>query len=143
MIALYSNQMIFATMFKYMVAILTVLVSVLIILSGFGRLSVGKTFLISALVLAFVYSFLIPPFCVPDERAHIDAVYTISNEMLGISEIPAQGRIYKRADDIDATKEKYHGCYNRNVTGKRLKICLEGLVMRLCRWHLQTIRSEM
>ena len=43
MIALYSNQMIFATMFKYMVAILTVLVSVLIILSGFGRLSVGKT----------------------------------------------------------------------------------------------------
>lgn len=33
MIALYSNQMIFATMFKYMVAILTVLVSVLIILS--------------------------------------------------------------------------------------------------------------
>ena len=125
MIALYSNQMIFATMFKYMVAILTVLVSVLIILSGFGRLSVGKTFLISALVLAFVYSFLIPPFCVPDERAHIDAVYTISNEMLGISEIPAQGRIYKRADDIDATKEN-----TMDVTTERYRETFEDMFGR-------------
>lgn len=125
MIALYSNQMIFATMFKYMVAILTVLVSVLIILSGFGRLSVGKTFLISALVLAFVYSFLIPPFCVPDERAHIGAVYTISNEMLGISEIPAQGRIYKRADDIDATKEN-----TMDVTTERYRETFEDMFGR-------------
>ena len=85
--------MIFATMFKYMVAILTVLVSVLIILSGFGRLSVGKTFLIYCTgTCVCIQFYCIPPFCVPDERAHIDAVYTISNEMLGISEIPAQGK---------------------------------------------------
>lgn len=122
MIALYSNQLIFATMFKYMVIVLTVLLSALIILSGFGRLSVGKTFLISALVLAFVYSFLIPPFCVPDERAHIDAVYTISNEMLGINEIPASGRIYKRADDIDATKEN-----TMDVTTERYRETFENI----------------
>ena len=122
MIALYSNQLIFATMFKYMVIILTILMSVLIILYGLGRLSVGKTFLISALVLAFVYSFLIPPFCVPDERAHIDAVYTISNEMLGINEIPASGRIYKRADDIDATKEN-----TMDVTTERYRETFENI----------------
>lgn len=122
MIALYTNQLIFATMFKYMVIILTILMSVLIILYGLGRLSVGKTFLISALVLAFVYSFLIPPFCVPDERAHIDAVYTISNEMLGINEIPASGRIYKRADDIDATKEN-----TMDVTTERYRETFENI----------------
>lgn len=122
MIALYSNQLIFATMFKYMVIILTVLLSALIILFGFGRLSVGKTFLISALVLAFVYSFLIPPFCVPDERAHIDAAYIISNEILGINEIPAPGRIYKRADDIDATKEN-----TMDVTTERYRETFENI----------------
>lgn len=105
MIALYSNQTALGTIFKYMVIILTVLLSFLIVLSEFGKLSIGKTFVISALVLAFIYSFLIPPFCVPDERAHIDAAYIISNEILGINEIPAPGRIYKRADDIDLTKE--------------------------------------
>ena len=105
MIALYSNQLIFATVFQYMVMILTVLLSVLIIWSGFGGLSTGKTFVISAVVLSFVYSFLIPPYCVPDERAHIDATYRISNEIMGIDDIPAPARIYKRADDIDPTKE--------------------------------------
>lgn len=99
----------------------------------------GKTFLISALVLAFVYSFLIPPFCVPDERAHIDAVYTISNEMLGISEIPAQGRIYKRADDIDATKEN-----TMDVTTERYRETFEDMFGRsgdeTLQVALQTIR---
>lgn len=122
MIALYSNQTSLGTMFKYMVTILTVLLSVLIILSEFGKLSIGKTFVISALVLAFIYSFLIPPFCVPDERAHIDAVYIISNEMLGIKDIPASGRIYKRADDIDETKEN-----TMDVTTERYRETFENI----------------
>ena len=137
MIALYSNQMIFATMFKYMVTILTVLLSVLIILSEIGSLSVGKTFVISALVLAFVYSFLIPPFCVPDERAHIDAVYTISNEMLGIKEIPAPGRIYKRADDIDATKEN-----TMDVTTERYRETFENIFKKSADETLQVTYAD-
>ena len=125
MIALYSNQTSLGTMFKYMVTILTILLSVLIILSEFGNLSTGKTFVISALMLAFIYSFLIPPFCVPDERAHIDAAYIISNEILGINEIPAPGRIYKRADDIDLTKEN-----TMNVTTERYREISENIFQK-------------
>nr|WP_296155050.1 DUF2142 domain-containing protein [uncultured Blautia sp.] len=105
MVSLYSNQMMFAKMFKYMVMILTVLVTFLFIAASLGKLSTGKTFVIAAIVLSFVYSFLIPPYCVPDERAHIDATYIISNEILGVDNNAGPNRIYKRVCDIDTSKE--------------------------------------
>lgn len=137
LIALYSNQVMFATIFKYMVIILTVLLSVMIVLSGLGKLSIGKTFVISALVLAFIYSFLIPPFCVPDERAHIEAAYIISNEMLGINEIPASGRIYKRADDIDPTKEN-----TMDVTTERYRETFEDMFGKCADETLQVAYAD-
>lgn len=105
MVALYSNQLFFNTVFRYMIICS---ITVLLIISVFmviRRLSIERAFVIAAIFLAFVYSFMIPPYCVPDERAHIDAVYIISNNLLGIEESPAPGRIYKRVSDIDNTKE--------------------------------------
>ncbi|MBE6001220.1 MAG: DUF2142 domain-containing protein [Sarcina sp.] len=58
-------------------------------------------FLISILCMGFIFSLVIPPYCVPDERTHVDTIYRISNGVLGIEETPGPGRIYRRKCDID------------------------------------------
>ena len=105
MISLYSNQLFFAKIFKYLMVLVIALIILLGLLSVWGNLSLGKSFVISAIILAFIYSFLIPPYCVPDERAHINAVYAISNNILGIEDAPGPNRMYKRECDIDNSKE--------------------------------------
>lgn len=60
-------------------------------------------FLVSLLCMGLLYSLVVPPYCVPDERTHVDTLYRISNDMLGIDEIPGPNRIYKRSCDVDAT----------------------------------------
>ena len=105
MVALYSNQLILDRAFKGMLICSAIVLLIVFILAVFRKASVGRIFIISAVFLAFIYSFLIPPYCVPDERAHIDAVYSISNDLMGIEKNSAPGRIYKRACDIDNTKE--------------------------------------
>ena len=62
-------------------------------------------FLLVALCMGFLFSLAIPPYCVPDERTHVDTIYKMSNGLLGIDESPAPGRIYRRKCDIDATIE--------------------------------------
>lgn len=126
LIGLFSNQTEFDVLFKYMAVILTLLLLGLIILSGLGRqTSVGMNFVVAALVLTFLYSFLIPPYCVPDERAHIDAVYRLSNELMGVKEAPAPGRIYKRACDIDPSKEN-----TMDVSAERYRELYENLLKK-------------
>lgn len=64
---------------------------------------VEYVFLISALCMGLLYSLIVPPYCVPDERTHVDTIYRLSNQFLGISDIPGPNRVYKRACDVDAT----------------------------------------
>jgi len=86
-----------------------------LIVINIGKVSPETAFLTGALVLGISVSVLIPPYSVPDEWAHIDTAYSISNTMLGINEIPAPGRILKRRCDInmdnkgtcDVTLERY------------------------------------
>lgn len=59
-------------------------------------------FLISALCMGLLYSLIVPPYCVPDERTHIDTIYSLSNQLLGIRDIPGPNRIYKRSCDVDS-----------------------------------------
>lgn len=60
-------------------------------------------FLISALCMGLLYSLIVPPYCVPDERTHIDTIYSLSNQLLGVGDLPGPNRIYKRTCDVDAT----------------------------------------
>lgn len=60
-------------------------------------------FLISSLCMGFLFSLIVPPYCVPDERTHVDTVYSLSNQLLGIRSVPGPNRIYKRTCDVDAT----------------------------------------
>ena len=58
-------------------------------------------FLLVALCMGFLFSLIIPPYCVPDERTHVDTIYKMSNGLLGIEESPHPGRIYRRNCDVD------------------------------------------
>lgn len=106
---LYSSNYCLKTMFFWMAAIILVLLCVSYLWIYFFTIPVSKIFLITALILGFIYSFLIPAYCVPDEAAHTDAVYSISNRLLGISEIPGPNRIYKRTCDIKILNGKLNG----------------------------------
>lgn len=60
-------------------------------------------FLLVVLCMGIVFSLVIPPFCVPDERTHVDTIYKMSNGLMGIQEAPGPGRIFKRNCDIDVS----------------------------------------
>lgn len=105
MVSLHSSRMFLKPMFAALVTVLTVFLSLLYLSLSLSEVRAEQIFLPCVIVLGLVYSFLIPPYCVPDERAHIDTAYRISNRMLGVEEIPGADRAYKRACDIDPSKE--------------------------------------
>ncbi|WP_207645536.1 DUF2142 domain-containing protein [Marvinbryantia formatexigens] len=99
--ALYSKNLFLEKMFRcLMIAVIVFGTGLWIFVSVF-RVPAAKMYAVSALVLGMIFCFLIPPYCVPDEWTHFDSAYRISNEMLGITEIPGPDRIYKRACDIN------------------------------------------
>lgn len=69
--------------------------------NGFGA-SVATVYLVSALSMGLLFSFVTPAYTISDERTHIDSVYLLSNRLLGITDVPGPKRAYKRACDIDA-----------------------------------------
>lgn len=73
---------------------------------GEGRRASGQTaamYLVSALCMGMVFSFLTPVYTISDERTHIDSVYIVSNQILGIRDIPGPKRLWKRACDVDTS----------------------------------------
>lgn len=60
-------------------------------------------YLVSALCMGMVFSFMTPAYTISDERTHVDAVYILSNRLLGIRDIPGPSRLFKRACDIDSS----------------------------------------
>lgn len=65
--------------------------------------SVQALYLACALSLGLVYSFVTPAYTVSDERTHIDSIYMMSNQLLGMDELPGPDKLYKRAADIDSS----------------------------------------
>lgn len=92
----------------------------------FGAQSSSKQaaamYLVSALCMGMVFSFLTPAYTISDERAHIDSVYTLSNSLLGIRDIPGPRRLLKRACDIDSSISN-----TMPVTAERYRVVDEGL----------------
>jgi uncharacterized membrane protein len=46
---------------------------------------------------------VITAYAVPDEPSHIDTVYRVSNQLMGVESAKGPNRVYKRVDDIDPT----------------------------------------
>ena len=60
-------------------------------------------YLVSALCMGLMFSFITPVYTISDERTHIDSVYFVSNRLLGISDLPGPNRLLKRACDINSS----------------------------------------
>lgn len=60
-------------------------------------------YLVSALCMGMVFSFMTPVYTISDERTHIDSVYVLSNHLMGIGDIPGPQRLLKRSCDIDSS----------------------------------------
>ncbi len=65
-----------------------------------NKMKVEKLLLIAIIFLGILFETVINPFAVPDEAAHIDTAYRISNRMLGIEDSEIKDAIYKRESDI-------------------------------------------
>ncbi len=64
---------------------------------------VERAFVPVVLYLGTLYMLVIPVYSVPDEYAHIDSAYIVSNRLLGI-EADLEGYEYKRAADVETAE---------------------------------------
>ena len=98
-----NNGFLKGLFFRLSLAVLVVFAA----LSAFCRLqkpSAQAAYLVAALSIGFLFSFMTPAFTVPDERTHVDTIYMISNDLLGIRDVPGPDKLYKRAADIDSSR---------------------------------------
>ncbi len=65
------------------------------------KVPLEQAFIPVVLSLGILYMFAIPLYTVPDEYTHIDTVYSISNQILGIEEPDKFGYMYKRTCDLE------------------------------------------
>lgn len=98
-----NNGFLKGLFFRLSMAVLVVFAA----LSAFCLLkkpSAQAVYLAAALSTGFLFSFMTPAFTVPDERTHVDTIYMISNDLLGIRDVPGPDKLYKRAADIDSSR---------------------------------------
>lgn len=80
-------------------AVLVIGFSVLVLWCVQNRIKVEKFLLITIILLGILFETVITPFAVPDEAAHIDTAYRISNRMLRIENTGMKDAILKRECD--------------------------------------------
>lgn len=81
-------------------SILIIVFTLVIILGEQNKLQLEKLFFLTIIFLGILFEIVITPFAVPDEAAHIDTVYRISNQLLGVEDTGIKDAIYKRECDI-------------------------------------------
>jgi uncharacterized membrane protein len=79
-------------------------------------------YLVSALCMGLVFSFMTPVHTISDERTHIDSVYVLSNHLLGINDTPGPFRLPKRSCDFDSSIAN-----TMPVTAERYRVVEENL----------------
>ena len=99
LVPLYRNNLFLKPLFLIF-AILIMGFTVTFFLCVQNKMKVEKLFFISVVFLGILFGTVITPFAVPDEAAHIDTAYRISNQILGIEESELRDAIYKRECDI-------------------------------------------
>lgn len=65
-----------------------------------NKMKLEKLFFVAVVLLGILFELVITPFSVPDEAAHIDTAYRLSNQMLGVEDTGIKDAIYKRECDI-------------------------------------------
>ena len=65
-----------------------------------NQMKVERLLFISVIFLGILFELVITPFSIPDESAHIDTAYRMSNQILGVEDTKIKDGIYKRECDI-------------------------------------------
>lgn len=99
LVPLYRDNLFLNPLF-FIYAVLITGFTVIFFLCVQNRMKVEKLFFISVVFLGILFETVITPFAVPDEAAHIDTAYRISNQILGIEDSRMRDAIYKRKSDI-------------------------------------------
>ena len=74
--------------------------TLIVFLYGQNNVRLEKLLFLTIVCLGILFEIAITPFAVPDESSHIDTVYRISNEIMGIEDTGIRDAIYKRECDI-------------------------------------------
>ena len=103
LMGVYDNNGFLKGFYFRMCAVLFILLIVLFIawkiFSGYP----AAMYLVCALSMGMIFSFLTPVYTISDERTHIDSIYTLSNRLLWINDQPGPNRMWRRASDVDAS----------------------------------------
>ena len=113
--------------------------SLVVFICGQNKMKLEKMLFLTILCLGILFELVITPFAAPDEAAHIDTAYRISNDILRIEDTGIRDAIYKRECDIytdsgikrTISDETYQWLYNdwsmreRDV-GQRLIFAADG-----------------
>lgn len=90
----------FLNVLFFLLAIFILVFTCVVFLCAQNRMKLEKLLFIAMIFLGILFETVITPFAVPDESAHIDSAYRLSNQMLGVEETNIKDAIYKRECDI-------------------------------------------
>ncbi|MDD6070341.1 MAG: DUF2142 domain-containing protein, partial [Clostridiales bacterium] len=99
LIPLYQEN-IFLNVLFIILSIFIIVFTLVIALCEQKGMKLEKFFLIAVVFLGILFQMVITPFAVPDEAAHIDTAYRLSNQILGVEDSKIKDAIYKRECDI-------------------------------------------
>ena len=122
LLAGYRNNGFMRGMFLRLCIVILFLFAGILFFCAVKRPSAAAVYLSAALSLGMIFSFMTPIFTISDERTHIDTVYMMSNEFLGIRDLPGPDKLYKRAADIDMSVSN-----TMPLTAERYRAVEEGL----------------
>lgn len=103
MAGLYANNGFLRGLFLRLCLVSIILLIVLYFLSDILAGNAALMYLVCALTMGLVFSFMTPIYTISDERTHIDSIYTLSNRLLWINDLPGPTRMWKRTADVDAS----------------------------------------
>lgn len=99
LILLYQKN-IFLKVWFAVLSVLAVGFTLVIALCLQNKMKLEKLFFVALVLLGILLEIVITPFSVPDEAAHIDTAYRLSNQILGKEDTGIKDAIYKRECDI-------------------------------------------
>lgn len=96
-----KNQFIVLYMMRIIITFTLILLIMSYVFILHKKHSIEKNFIIASLVIGMLYSFIVPINAVPDEIAHFQSAYRISNKILFVRDTGNPGTTYMRkCDDV-------------------------------------------
>ncbi len=97
------------------------------------KVEIHKLYLIIAVVLGIVYCALLPPYVVPDELAHFQESYDVSNFILGTGKAES-GQVYMRVCDVDTPFWTHPTAETYQAIGKSVfRLCKDDTIVKVKR----------